>query len=57
MPIHRVFARMPVHLSGIVSEGQPTFCLLIRRAYRQAKRRLARGEAPSNPKKLKTGKV
>lgn len=35
MPIHRVFARMPVHLSGIVSEGQPTFCLYAARIGRQ----------------------
>ena len=44
-----VFARMPVHSSGLVSEGQPTFRLYAARIAS----RLARGVAPSNPGKLK----
>ena len=39
------FARMPVHSSGLVSEGQPTFRLYAARIAS----RLARGVAPSNP--------
>lgn len=44
-----VFARMPVHLSGLVSEGQPTFRLYAARIAS----RLARGVAPLNPGKPK----
>ena len=44
-----VFARMPVHSSGIVSEGQPTFRLYAARIAS----RLARGAAPLNPGKPK----
>ena len=44
-----VFARMPVHSSGLVSEGQPTFRIDASRHTA----RLARGVAPSNPGKPK----
>ena len=47
-----VFARMPVHSSCIVSEGQPTFRLYAARIAS----RLARGHAPLNPTKAKGGK-
>lgn len=44
-----VFARVPVHSSAIVSEGQPTFRI---DAPRHTSR-LARGHAPLNPAKAK----